>query len=71
VLDANANYVWKSAVYTDVPDPNTIVRAHGLLGINIGVSPEDGAWRVDFFVRNLLDEHFVDAIFPDFFDPMG
>ena len=41
------------------------------LGLNVGVSPEDGAWRVGVFARNLLDEHFVSAIFPNFFDPQG
>lgn len=71
VLDANANFVWKSDVYTIVPDPNTIIRGYGLLGLNIGVSPDSGEWRAAMFVRNLLDEHFVNAIFPNFFDPAG
>jgi iron complex outermembrane receptor protein len=71
VLDANANYVWKSDVYTVVPDPQTIVKAHGLLGINVGLSPEAGAWRLGVFARNLLDQHFVNAIFPNLFDPGG
>jgi iron complex outermembrane receptor protein len=70
-IDANTNYVWKSQTYTIVPDPNTIVSSYGLLGINVGLSPDRGPWRVAVFARNLLDQHFVSAIFPNFFDPAG
>lgn len=70
-VDANANYVWKSQTYTVVPDPNTIISSYGLLGVNVGFSPEDGPWRVGVFVRNLLDKHFVASIFQNFFDPGG
>ena len=41
-VDANANWVWKSQVYTVVPDPNTIISSYGLLGVNVGLSPDDG-----------------------------
>lgn len=71
VFDANANFVWKSDVFTIVPDPNTRIRSYGLLGVNLGVSPEDSRWRLGFFVRNLLDQHFVDTILPNFFDAGG
>ena len=70
-LDANANYVWRSQTYTVVPDPHTIVSSYGLLGLNVGVSPDDGPWRVAVFARNLFDQHFVNSIFPNFFDPAG
>jgi len=70
-VDANANYVWKSKVYTIVPDPNTIISPYGLLGVNVGLSPDDGQWRVGVFARNLLDQRFFNAVFQNFFDPAG
>lgn len=68
-FDASTNYVWRGDTYTIVPDPRTVVRAYGLLGANIGIGSGDGRWRVGVFARNLLDTHFVQAIFPAFFDP--
>ena len=44
-------------------DPGSIVPAYGLLGMNIGVGPQDQTWRINAFARNLLDEYYVTGIF--------
>jgi iron complex outermembrane receptor protein len=59
----SGNYHWQSTNYTVVADPNTIVPAYGLLGMNLGFGPHEGSWRVSVFARNLLDQYFVTGIF--------
>lgn len=65
---ANVNWNWRSSEYTVVADPNTIVPAYGLLGGSLGIGPTDGRWKLSVFGRNLLNQYFVSAIFPSFFD---
>jgi iron complex outermembrane receptor protein len=68
LLDANVNWSWHSSEYTIVANPNTVQTGYGLLGLNLGVGPESGSWRISFFGRNLLDQKFVSAIFPTYLD---
>ena len=67
-LNANANWSWHSQTYTIVANPNTIQQGYGLLGMNVGFGSTDDSWRVSVFARNLLDQHFVSAIFPTYLD---
>lgn len=61
-LDANANYVWRSQFYSVGYDPNTRIPAYGVAGLNIGVGPTNGNWRIAIFARNLFDTYFVAAV---------
>lgn len=68
LFEGNVNWSWHSSTYTVVANPNTIQQGYGLLGLNLGIGPEDANWRVSFFARNLLDQKFVSAIFPTYLD---
>jgi iron complex outermembrane receptor protein len=59
----SGNWHWQSSNYTVVADPNTIVPAYGLLGMNLSYGPHNGFWRINVFARNLLDQYFVTGIF--------
>ena len=62
-VEVNGNYHWQSKNYTVVADPNTIVPAYGILGLNVSFGPHDGHWKLSAFARNLLDKYFVTGIF--------
>jgi iron complex outermembrane receptor protein len=67
-LDADLNWSWRSSTYTMVADRSTIQPAYGVLGGQVGVGAADGRWRVSLFARNLLNQHFVAAIFQTYLD---
>lgn len=71
LVDANANWAWKSKVFFAVNDPNTIQPGYGIFNANVGVGPQSGAWRLSLFGRNLFDKHYVVDIIPTFFDTGG
>jgi iron complex outermembrane receptor protein len=71
MVDASANWVWKSAVYFAVGDSNTIQPGYGLFNGNVGIGSPDGRWRLGLFARNLFDQHYVVDIIPTFFDTGG
>jgi iron complex outermembrane receptor protein len=70
-FNANVNWSWHSSTYTIVANPNTVQGGFGLLGLNLGYGPDQGVWRISAFARNLLDQHFVSAIFPTYLDNGG
>jgi len=67
--DAGVSYSWRSDAYTVAGDPNTIIGSYGLLNAHIGVSGDDGRWRLGLIARNLLDTHYVNGIVASFFYP--
>jgi iron complex outermembrane receptor protein len=62
-VEFSGNYHWQSENYTVVADPNTIVPAYGILGMNVSFGPRNEHWKVNVFARNLLDQYFVTGIF--------
>ena len=55
----SADYAWRDDYFFQIGDPGTLSKAYGLLNTNIGLADVDNRWRATFFVRNLLDKHFV------------
>ncbi len=49
-------------------DPNTIAAGLTLLNASIGVSGQNGLWKLAVFGKNLTDRHYAAAIFPT---PLG
>lgn len=68
MLEGYVDWAWHSSTYTVVANPYTIQQGYGLLGMNIGIGPEEGSWKLSVFARNLLDQKFVSAIFPTYLD---
>ncbi len=62
VLDASANYYYRSEVQYDVGDIYSRQDAYSTVGLNIGFGPSSGTWRVGAFARNLFDERFHAAV---------
>ena len=57
-LDAGANWAWRDATQAVLGDPKARIEAYGLLNGTIGISGNDGQWRVGIYARNLLDQRF-------------
>lgn len=57
-LDAGINWAWRSATQAVLGDPKARIDSYGLLNGTIGLSGDDGAWRVGVYARNLFNKHF-------------
>jgi iron complex outermembrane receptor protein len=58
-----ANYYYRDDVtFSAAGDPNTVQKAYGLIGAQIGIGGADDSWRLTIFGRNLGDENFVNNI---------
>ncbi|HVJ01082.1 MAG TPA: TonB-dependent receptor [Sphingomonas sp.] len=57
-LDASANWAWRDATQAVLGDPKARIQAFGLLNGTIGLSGNDGQWRLSVYARNLLNQHF-------------
>jgi iron complex outermembrane receptor protein len=57
-FDADASWAWRDESQAVLGDPNTAIGSYGLLNGNIGISAQDGAWRIGIYARNLLNQHF-------------
>lgn len=68
VFDISANYIFRSKFYTNGADPNTKIDGYGVAGLNMGLSPKSGRWRVGVFARNLFDQYYVSAVETGIFD---
>jgi iron complex outermembrane receptor protein len=72
LLDASANYYYRSETQYDAANSYSVQDAYGTLGASIGLGADSGAWRAAVFVRNALDERFHAAIIGlPFADPGG
>lgn len=71
-FDASVNWSWRDDAYAITADPRSVIEAYGLLNANIGVSAQDGRWRLGLYGRNLLDQTFY-APYPSLtlFNPGG
>jgi iron complex outermembrane recepter protein len=58
MLDASANWSWRSEAQAVTADPHAQVDSYGVLNANLGFGREDGAWRIGVYARNLLDKQF-------------
>jgi iron complex outermembrane receptor protein len=56
------NWYWRSEVNDSLGDPNMVRGAYGLLDGSIGITDQDGRWRLSAWVRNLLDDHYTGTI---------
>lgn len=70
-FDGSANYLWRSAFYTNGADPNTRISGYGIVNMNLGVGSQDGRWRVGVFARNLFNRYYISAIETGIFDTGG
>jgi iron complex outermembrane receptor protein len=68
MFDGHLVWTWRDSTYSLVADRNTIQGGYGLLNGELGIGPRDGLWRISVFGRNMLNQHFVAAIFPSFLD---
>ncbi|MGE0409250.1 MAG: TonB-dependent receptor [Amphiplicatus sp.] len=60
---ASANWLWQDdVVYSANGDPGTRQEAFGLLGGEIGIEPQNGAWRLSVWAKNLLDKRWFSQI---------
>ncbi|MFT3906856.1 MAG: TonB-dependent receptor [Steroidobacteraceae bacterium] len=71
VVDGQANYLYRSAFYTNGADPNTRISPYGIVNVNAGISNAAGTWRVGVFARNLFDKYYISAIETGIFDTGG
>lgn len=58
MLDASANWSWRSEAQAVTADPNAEIDAYGILNANLGFGSASGSWRVGVYARNLLDKQF-------------
>lgn len=70
-FDVSANYLYRSAFYTNGVDPNTKIDGYGIVNLNVGLGSEDDNWRVGIFARNLFDKYYISAIETGIFDTGG
>ncbi|MCP5433464.1 MAG: TonB-dependent receptor [Alphaproteobacteria bacterium] len=62
-----ANYSWQDDIVFDLnQNPDTSQKAYGLLDLSFGVGDPSGAYRVTFFVKNALNEHYATWLLQDF-----
>ncbi|MCM8729366.1 TonB-dependent receptor [Hephaestia sp. GCM10023244] len=61
-FDLGANY--RSATFVSFPNhPDTVQDGYLLLNGSIGLVGDTDRWRVSVYAKNLLDQHFVSAMF--------
>ncbi|WP_293906482.1 TonB-dependent receptor, partial [Phenylobacterium sp.] len=61
----SASWNWQSDVnYLPNADPFAVQKSFGLLGGQVGLSTDDGRYRVSLFATNLLNKHWVSNISP-------
>jgi iron complex outermembrane receptor protein len=64
-LVLGANYHYQTQVLFDVSqDPGTIQKGYGILDLSGSLVEINKKYSIDFFVKNVLGQHFVDAIAP-------
>jgi iron complex outermembrane receptor protein len=72
VTDWETDYNWRSDnQFSANGDPNTIQAAYGLWNASLTVGPQNSAWTLQAYVRNILDQHFSEFILPDAGDSKG
>jgi iron complex outermembrane receptor protein len=57
-------YLRTKVNYASDNNPNTKEGGYTLLGLNLGIGPEDGNWKATVFCRNCFDRRFVTYIEP-------
>jgi iron complex outermembrane receptor protein len=62
LVDAAANYYYRSKVQYDVANAYSVQGSYGIVGGKLGVGDPDGLWRVAVFVRNAFDKRFQVAV---------
>ncbi len=64
-LVLGANYHYQTNVLFDVSqDPGAIQKGYGILDLSGSLVEINKKYSIDFFVKNVLGQHFVDAIAP-------
>jgi len=64
-LVLGANYHYQTKVLFDVSqDPGEIQKGYGILDLSGTLVEINKKYSIDFFVKNVLGQHFVDEIFP-------
>jgi iron complex outermembrane receptor protein len=63
-LDAAANYFHRSSWLSLPMDPNLVNPGYGVLNLNVGISMNDGRYRVGVYARNALDQYFRAGVQP-------
>ena len=59
-LFATGDYRWQSATQFSLnQDPGTIQKAYGIFDAGIGMKGKNDAYKLSFFVKNLLDQHYA------------
>ena len=58
MIDAGANWAWRSETQAVLGDPLSRIDDYGLFNATLGFGDEDGAWRIGVFARNLFDKQF-------------
>jgi len=59
----SATWSWQDdVVYAANGDPGTRQEAFGLFGGEMGIEPQDGAWRLSIWAKNLFDERWASQI---------
>lgn len=62
-LFATSDYRWQSATQFSLnQDPGTIQKAYGILDAGFGMKDKNGAYKLSFFVKNLLDNHYAEGM---------
>jgi iron complex outermembrane receptor protein len=58
IIDAGANYLWRSDWWSAAGNPTLIDPSYGILNLNVAYSPASGKWKVGAFARNALNKFF-------------
>jgi iron complex outermembrane receptor protein len=57
------NYRWQSATQFSLnQDPGTIQKAFGIFDAGVGMKDKKDAYKVSFFVKNLLNQHYATGV---------
>lgn len=63
-LAGSADYGWRSASNAAATkDPNTLIKAYGILGFTLGVGAENDRWKLAVWGKNVTDKRFPSALF--------
>jgi len=63
-LAGSADYGWRStANAAATKDPNTLIKAYGILGFTLGVGDEGDRWKLAVWGKNVTDKRFPSALF--------
>jgi iron complex outermembrane receptor protein len=67
-LFADATYSYRSSVFFNYRDPNTVQPGYGVVNVALGIEHPDRRYRVSVFARNLFNKHYATVIATGFLD---